>query len=186
MLKNKRFLSMLLVLTMVVTLFAGFGGSASAITTDVDAYAEIIIYDTDGTPYVVDYADINVPDGDTVYDVVNDYFDYYYPDWTLGIDPYNGQTTYYLESFVGYEATPVDYQYNPDGSGWSIDWGWVYEIDGVMPYFTLNPYHLKAMNQYEIQDGDDIDIIYAYVYTEWNSNGDIIDIEILDPSTSNF
>ncbi|MDR3149184.1 MAG: hypothetical protein LBT88_04105 [Oscillospiraceae bacterium] len=80
MLKNKRILSVLLALSMVVTLLAGFGATASAVTDDVTAtvtlYVEYVAREDDGT-IAVQYNLIDNPIvyianvGDTLKDVIN-------------------------------------------------------------------------------------------------------------------
>ena len=161
----KKFLSIVMVLVMV------FAMTATAFaTTDGTATVKFYIVDVDGTAYLVDT--VSATSGQSVYDVVDSLSDYE-PDWSTGVDVFDSTlTTKYLTSFMGYDATNEDHQYNSDGSGWSEDWGWLFTVgtNHVMPSFPNNPNHGMAMNQYTIQSGDTIDVVYTLTRTVWDAN----------------
>ena len=107
--------------------------------------------------------------------------EYYEPNWQPGTDVFNGDTVYYLTDFMNEPSNVnVDHQYNSDGSGWSIDWGWLYTVNDVMPSFPNEPNHGMAMNQYTIQSGDSIDVVYTLTKTTWNASYNT-EYEILHP-----
>ncbi len=168
-------LALVMVFAMTATAFASTNGTATI-------------------QYYVYYSDLSTPDkfdqhtvtsGSNLYTAVDTYCRAagYEPLWDDGTDPYNGQATKYLKSMLDSGAVAVDHQYNSDGSGWSIDWGWVYTVNGTMPYFTLtNPCHYKAINQYTVQANDVIKVVYACYKTVWDASGNTT-FEILDPTT---
>lgn len=168
--KMRKFMGILLAMVMVVAMCVPAFAAAATPDAGTASFKIIIADETDHQGVEVDSGSFEA--GQTLYAAINSDLSYYEPDWIKGKDIYNGETTYYLDSFVGYAAYNVDHQYNADGSGWSYDWGWIYLVNGKMPAFADNPQHRMAMNQYTIQPGDEIQIVYAYSYTEWNAAGD--------------
>ena len=178
----KKGLAIVLALVMVFAMTATAFASTNTGTATIGYY---VYYKNLSTPDIFDSQ--TAAAGANLYTVVKTYSEDpergYEPTWITGTDPYNGDTTYYLDSMLGASAENVSHQYNADGSGWSIDWGWTYTVNGSMPYYTLtNPCHYKAMNQYTIQAGDDIKVMYACYKTEWDSAGNTV-FTILDPAT---
>lgn len=173
----KKGLSLVLALVMVFAMTtAAFASTAGTATINYYIYD-----DTDGVSWNVDT--VTVDSGQTLYDALNSEQGYYEPEWMETTDVFNDDTVYYLTSFMGYQSNVnVDHQYNADGSGWSTDWGWLFTVgdDHVMPSFPGEPDHGMAMNQYTIQDGDSIDIVYTLTHTEWDSNYNTT-YEILHP-----
>ena len=109
-------LALVMVFAMTATAFADTTGTAT-----INYY----IYDeTEGASWKVDTATVNA--GQSLYDALNSAQSHYEPNWQESTDVFNGETVYYLTSFMGYKSNVnVDHQYNADGSGWSIDWGLV-------------------------------------------------------------
>ncbi|MDO4395996.1 MAG: hypothetical protein Q4E84_00390 [Clostridia bacterium] len=168
-------------LALVLTLVMVFATTASVFAADNGGTANYTIkfYDQEaGTSIVVDTSaesGITLNAGRNLYEEVNDTLGFYEPAWTSYPDYYdNTQTVFHLKSFVGYVEQNVDHQYNSDGSGWSKDWGWMYTVNGEQPSFPDNPNHGKMMNQYTIQDGDEIVLKYVYTETAWDSDGNTI------------
>lgn len=169
-------LALVMVLAMSVTAFADTNGVATV------TYATY--YAGDSTEYVFD-DEQTISVGSNLYEQVNAYCvrQGYEPSWTTGTDTINGEETKYLESMCGSEAQNISYVTYIDGGGMSVDWGWVYYVNGSMPYYTLtNPCHYKAMNQYTVQANDEVKIVYACVRTTWDADGNTT-FELLDPST---
>jgi len=153
----KKLMAIVMVLTMV------FAMSATAFANTNTGTATITLYIVDETGgYPID--GVTVEAGQTVYEAIESYFDYYEPDWDSATDPYNGDTVYYLQSFVGYSDIHVD-----GGANWSQDWSWMYTVNDVMPSFPDNANHGKTMSQYTIQPNDQIDVAYTLVYTTWDA-----------------
>lgn len=178
----KKGLAIVLALVMVFAMTATAFASTDAGTATISYY---VYYEDLSTPDLFDSQTVDA--GTNLYSEVKEHCEDeelgYAVTWTTGIDPYNGDTTYYIDSMLGESAENVSHQYNADGSGWSIDWGWTYTVNGSMPYYTLtNPCHYKAMNQYTIQAEDDIEVVYACYKTEWDSAGNTV-FTILDPTT---
>ena len=165
-------LALVMVFAMTATAFAAENGTAT-----INYY----IYDeTDGVSWNVDTVR-GVPSGQSVYDALNSNAGHYKPEWQPGTDVFNGETVQYLTNFMGYQSNiNVDHQYNADNSGWSIDWGWLYTVNGVMPSFPNEPNHGMAMNQYIIEDGDSIDVVYTLTKTTWDAEYNTT-YEILHP-----
>ena len=163
---------------MILTMVFAMSATAFAGTEAGSATITVIIVDTDGTVGFSESA--TVDSGQNVAEAIDDAFSHYYPSWTNGTDVYNGSATKYLDSFVGYTAENVSYQYNADGSGTSTDWGWLYTVNGVMPTFPNEPDHGMAMNQYTIQNGDSIDVVYTLTRTTWDANYNTVS-EIIFP-----
>ena len=162
----KKFLSIVMVLVMV------FAMTATAFaTTDGTATINFYIYDeTDDTSWNVDSVSVN--SGQSLYAALNTLTDYE-PVWQSSTDVFNGDTVYYLTSFMDYPSNVnVSHQYNSDGSGWSVDWGWLFTVgtNHVMPSFPNESNHGMAMNQYTIQNGDSIDVVYTLTRTEWDAS----------------
>ena len=161
----RKVLSVVMILTMVFAMTAtAFAG------TDETPIVNFYIVEEDGTATLVDSVEAEV--GQSVYDVV-DSLSYYEPEWSTGTDVFNNAlTTKYLTTYMGYGAVNVDHQYNSDGSGWSEDWGWLYTVgeNHVMPTFPNEPNHGMAMNQYTIQNGDTIDVVYTLTKTAWDKD----------------
>ena len=155
-------LALVMVFAMTATAFANTTGTAT-----INYY----IYDeTTATFYNVDTATVDA--GQTLYDALNSTQTHYEPKWQESKDVFNGETVYYLTSFMDYPSNVnVDHLYNADGSGWSKDWGWLFTVgaDHVMPTFEGEPNHGMAMNQDTINDGDSIDIAYTLTETEWDA-----------------
>lgn len=169
----KKVLAVVLALTMVFAM-----SSMAFASTNGTATMNLIIVDTDGS---IGYSEsVSVASGQSVYDAVDAAFSYYEPEWISGTDVYDGSPTKYLNSLVGYAAENVTHQYNADGSGTSTDWGWLYTVNDVMPSFADNPDHGMAMNQYTIQNGDSIDVVYTLTNTSWDANYNTV-FEIVYP-----
>ncbi len=168
----KRKFKALFAILMAFTLLFAMSGSVFANETGT-ATMNVYICDTDGTPYLVDSAE--VASGQSVYTAIRNTFDYYDQDFYFRTDVYDDSlTTFYLEAFVGYEPVNIASSVNADGSGSSRDWGWLYTVNGSMPAFPDNIEHRKAMNQYVIASGDEIDIAYTLTDTVWNANYDTV------------
>jgi hypothetical protein len=161
---SKKLLSMILILTMAVTLFAGLGVSATAVADDVTASVSIVI---EGV--TVDEADFALEDGSTVYDLVAQELWYYDPVWLTVPDfQYTGVTYEALDSFAGYGTEFIDYYYDYDAGYYVFVYNaWVYTVNGVRLSeirpgvdFPVELY----MEQYVIEDGDVIVLEYNTWY----------------------
>lgn len=181
---RKRILSVIMAVAMVASMMFAMTANTYAATDNVNANITLrLYYEGVSEPADFDSAVLDVAEGTTIYDVITSEFGYYDPEWTTGTDPYNGQTTKYLKTFkLGEEAKNVSYVYREDGSGWSIDWGWIYTVNDKMPSFPNEPNHGMAMNQYQIQENDDILVVFACVKSTWDAAGNTT-YEILDPAT---
>ena len=163
--KMKKVLAITLALVMV------FAMTATAFA-DADETATVKVYTVNSSGTATLRCTVSATAGQTVYDVVNS-MSSYSPVWSSGVDVFDSTlTTKYLTSFMNLTAANEDYQYNSDGSGWSEDWGWLFTVgtNHVMPSFPNNPNHGMAMNQYTIQSGDTIDVVYTLTYTEWDAS----------------
>ncbi len=163
----RKVLSVVMILTMVFAMTA----TAFADTTGTATINYYIYDETEGVSWNVDTVTVNA--GQSLYDALNSAQSHYEPNWQESTDVFNGETVYYLTSFMGYQSNVnVDHQYNADGSGWSKDWGWLFTVgdDHVMPTFEGEPNHGMAMNQYTIKTGDSIDIVYTLTETEWDAD----------------
>lgn len=168
---NKRLMSKVLVLALALVMVFTMTASAFATTTGTATINYYIYDDTEDVSWNVDTVTVN--SGQTLYTALNTAQSYYQPQWQQSTDVFNGDTVYYLTSFMGYQNNVnVAYDYNDDGSGWSTDWGWLFTVGSnhVMPSFPNEPNHGMAMNQYTIQNGDSIDIVYTLTHTEWDSS----------------
>ena len=171
MTKKRRILSVIMAVALVASMMFAMTANTFA-ATNGSATCIVQIYDMDDdVSYVVDSA--TVASGQSVYDAINGSFDYYEPAWEDWVDVFNQQPTKHLISFVGYDEVNVDHQYNADGSGWSNDWGWRYTVNGSEPKFDGEPNHGKMMNQYIIQDGDQIVLKYVYTESAWDKDGNM-------------
>ncbi|MDR2131819.1 MAG: hypothetical protein LBP30_00570 [Clostridiales Family XIII bacterium] len=175
---NRRFAAALLSVAMAAILFAGFGTPAWAAEED-GATISFAVLDTQDGYYGLLDGPYDVAAGDSLYGTVNDYFgddEALYGDWDpiweAGVDPFNGDTIHKLLSFLECNETEDFTTIYPDGeSGISAYWDWIYTINGDVPIFGLNPeIHFKAMDQYEVQDGDEIELTYSYIVTRWTGN----------------
>lgn len=155
-------LALVMVFAMTATAFANTNGTATI---------KFYIYDEEqNTSWKVDT--VSVASGQSLYAALNT-LTHYEPNWETGTDVFNKETVYYLTSFMDCPSNiNVDHQYNADGSGWSIDWGWLYTVgpNHVMPSFPNEPNHGMAMNQYTIQNGDSIDVVYTLTRTDWDAS----------------
>ena len=168
--KSRRIIAIMMAMVMTMAMMFAMTTTSFAGTAAGSATMNISIYDTESHDFItVDSA--TVEPGDSAYTALNAAFSIYEPAWTEGLDYFDHvTTTYYLNSFVGYAAYNVDHQYNSDGSGWSTDWGWSYTVNGEAPSFEGEPEHGKAMNQYQIQNGDNIEVVWSCVKTTWDKN----------------
>lgn len=184
MTKKRRILSVIMAVALVASMmFAMTANTYAATDAGTANITYVTYYESDPTAYEFDWQVAAA--GQNLYNVVNDYCQGqgYDPTWTDSTDKFNGQSTKYLDTMLGQGAINVSYQEYSSGGGMSIDWGWVYYVNDEMPYFTLqNPCHYKAMNQYVLQAGDEVEVIYACVKSVWDAN-DNTTFEILDPST---
>ena len=158
-------LALAMVFAMTATAFASTNGTATITIQYYDAEA--------GSSEIVDSVD--VASGSTLKDTIDATFNTderpYEPVWTDDVDYYTQEPTKRLTSFISLEERNVDHQYKSDNSGWSKDWGWMYTVNGTLPTFPNEPNHGKMMDQYTIQNGDNIVIKYVYVETAWDSTG---------------
>ena len=168
---NKRTMKKGLAIVLVLVMVFAMTATAFA-STNGTATIKFYIYDeAQNTSWKVDTATVNA--GQSLYDALNSTQSHYEPKWQESTDVFNGETVYYLTSFMDYKSNVnVDHQYNADGSGWSIDWGWLYTVgpNHVMPSFPNEPNHGMAMNQYTIQNGDSIDVVYTLTRTDWDAS----------------
>jgi hypothetical protein len=180
---NRKFAAALLAAAMALTLVVGFGAPAFA-TAEEDGIAtiEFIVYGETLGWYDEDevyHAAYEIPVvGETLYDALNNYFGddealygNLYPVWE-GNNPYPVE----LGSFIGCDKWVDWTTVYPDNSGISAGDGWIYTVNGTMPAFPGSPVILKAMNQYVIEDGDEIVLNFDYWTTTWNSDGEITSI----------
>lgn len=169
MTKKRRILSVIMAVALVASMMFAMTANTYAATDAGSATIDFYIYDEDAdTSWNVDH--VTVDAGQSVYAALND-LDYYEPVWQQSTDVFNGDTVYYLTKFMDEPSNVnVDHQYNADGSGWSIDWGWLFTVNDVMPSFPGEPNHGMAMNQYTIQNGDSIDVVYTLTKTSWDAS----------------
>lgn len=178
----KKVLRKSIVVVMALTMLFAMSVSVFADTTNAHVTVSLY-YEGVASPDIVDSLDVQVAENDSIYDMIEDNFGYYAVEWTTGTDFFNGDTVKYLKTFgFGEKAKNVSYQYNSDGSGWSIDWGWIYTVNDTMPTFPNEPNHGMAMNQYKIQENDNIKITFGCIKSTWDANGNTT-MEILDPTT---
>ena len=166
---NKRTMKKGLAIVLALVMVFAMTATAFADTNDA-ATVNFYIVEESGEATLVDT--VSATAGQSVFDVV-DSLSYYEPVWSAGTDVFDSTlVTKYLTSFMGYSAANEDHQYNSDGSGWSEDWGWLYTVgeNHTMPSFPNEPDHGMAMNQYTIQSGDTIDVVYTLTQTAWDAN----------------
>ncbi len=180
----KKVLSIVMILTMVFAMTA----TAFASTTGTTTIDVVIVDPETGNWETVDTA--TVASGQSLMAAIESTYDYYEPNFEPTVDQYiyktTGQTvtTYYLDSFVGYEPENVDYFYNPDTTAysWSKDWGWVFTVNGNMPTDPQDSEHYLSMEQYNLVAGTTVKVAYAYYKTDWiESTGHTV-FTILNPA----
>jgi hypothetical protein len=170
MFKSKKIIGVVLAAFLAVS-FGAPPLAAEDVNISADLYWEVLdapdeYYGIADGPYPMD-----VPQGTTLKDAIdlsfgpNGVYGDWGVDWGFRYDEIAGELTYDLESFVDCDATN-DYYY-PTFSE-SGDWGWIFTVNGNQPYFTVaDPVHLKAMSQYALQPGDEVQLTYSYITSEW-------------------
>jgi hypothetical protein len=167
--RNKSILSIALALVMV---FSMFGATAFAVE-DNDPTITFTVLDTPDGYYGLSDGpyEMVATEGSTLMEAIDAYFGPngsiadYGAVWEPRYDDIAEELAYALTSFIGCDYTN-DYYYELLGE--SGGWGWMFTINGGIPYFTAaNPVHLMAASQYVLQPGDVVEYTYTYTTSEW-------------------
>lgn len=186
---NKRTMKKGLAIVLALVMVFAMTATAFASTNTGTATIDVVIVDPEtGNWETVDTA--TVESGQSLMTAIESNFDYYEPVFVDTVDQYifqtTGQTvmTKQITSFVGYEPANVDYFYNPDTTAysWSKDWGWIFTVNGNMPTDPQDSEHYLSMEQYTLQAGTTVKVVYAYYQTNWIESTGHTEFTLLNPT----
>ena len=138
------------------------------------AYINLYVYnDSEQGNFSVDTYMVSA--NQSLYSALNN-SSYWETEWESDTDIFNGDTIYVLTNILDYPSNiNVKTWTDNDGNACSSDWKWIYTVGNnrQTPEFDGEEYHYKSWNQYIIQPGDKIDVVYTLVesveYGPWEA-----------------